>query len=449
MPTPEPGSLLGTGRPDRDVGSAEDHDPTGRPGTENRAGDGNDPNPGMAGLNALLAGLCVTEIVSWGTLYYAFAILAPTIHTNTGWPTTWTTGAFSAALVVAALIGIPVGRLLDARGPLHIMTCGSVLAVGAVLVISWSPNLIIFTIGWLLAGVAMAGVLYQPAFAALTGWYGPRRIHALTAVTLIAGLASTVFAPLTSALNHAMSWRHVYLVLAAALAVITIPIHALVLRQPWSQRRISDGSESSLAALVRDRDHSSAVLRSRSFAFLLVGMALSALAMYAALINLVPLVTGRGVSTGAAAWLLGLGGIGQVAGRLVYRRMMGRWSIRARTVIIYGLATVTTIALALISGPTAALIAVIMLNGSARGIETLIQATAIPDRWGTTAYGRLSGILAAPTTIAGAVAPWVGASLAVRLGGYPTMFALLAGFSALAVAFLATSIPRPEHRPAD
>lgn len=390
----------------------------------------------------LLAGLCATEIVSWGILYYAFAIVAPTIHADTGWPTTWTTGAFSAALVVAALIGIPVGRLLDARGPLLIMTGGSVLAVVAIVVIAWSPNLTIFIIGWLVAGVAMAGVLYQPAFAALTGWYGPRRVQALTAVTLIAGLASTVFAPLTSALNHAMSWRQVYLVLAAGLAVITIPIHALVLRRPWPRRRSRDGSQSSPATAISDRDHSTAVLRSRSFAFLVVGMSLSALAMYAALINLVPLVTGRGAPAGAAAWLLGLGGVGQVAGRLVYRRVISRWSVRFRTVIIYGLAAATTLALAMVPGPTVVLIAVIMLNGFARGIETLIQATAIPDRWGTTAYGRLSGVLAAPTTIAGAVAPWVGASLAVRLGGYPTMFALLAGFAAIAVAFLATSIPR-------
>ncbi|WP_230207923.1 MFS transporter [Microlunatus sp. Gsoil 973] len=391
----------------------------------------------------------MTEIVSWGILYYAFAILAPSINSETGWSATWTTAAFSAALVVAALVGIPVGRMLDARGPLLVMTGGSVLAAGAVLVIAWSPNLIIFTGGWLLAGIAMASVLYQPAFAALTGWYGARRLHALTAVTLVAGLASTVFAPVTSALDHALSWRQVYVILAAALALITIPVHAVVLRRPWPGRRPvvsrtveSPGPPASGRQIVSDHEHSTAVLHSRAYAFLVAGMALSALAIYAALINLVPLLIGRGVTASAAAWLLGLGGVGQVAGRFLYQRLIVRWSVRVRTVIIYGLAAVSTFALALVNGPIGVLVAVIMVNGFARGIETLIQATAIPDRWGTAAYGRLSGMLAAPTTMASALAPWIGAWLATRVGGYPTMFAVLAGFAAVGVVFLSASIPR-------
>ena len=58
----------------------------------------------------------------------------------------------------------------------------------------------------------MAGVFYPPAFAALTGWYGPDRVRALTALTLAAGFASTIFAPLTadpgraSALAAASTW---------------------------------------------------------------------------------------------------------------------------------------------------------------------------------------------------------------------------------------------------
>nr|QEO74083.1 Major facilitator superfamily MFS 1 [uncultured bacterium] len=79
----------------------------------------------------------------------------------------------------------------------------------------------------------MAGVLYQPAFAALTRWAGPRRVAALTTVTLIAGLASTVFALLTATLVSHMDWRTVYLVLAGVLAVVTIPLHLWGLRLPW------------------------------------------------------------------------------------------------------------------------------------------------------------------------------------------------------------------------
>jgi len=120
----------------------------------------------------VLAVLCVTEIVSWGVLYYAFPVLAPTIAADTGWPMATTTAAFSTGLVVSALVGIWSGRLLDRIGPRPVMTAGSVLAVPAVLGIAAAPSLPLFFAAWALAGVAMSATLYPPAFAAVTRWWG-------------------------------------------------------------------------------------------------------------------------------------------------------------------------------------------------------------------------------------------------------------------------------------
>ncbi|GAB3764705.1 MFS transporter [Microlunatus parietis] len=392
---------------------------------------------GQPRLGTVLTGLCVTEIVSWGVLYYAFPVLAPSIRAQTGWSPSLTTAAFSGALVVAAVVGIPVGRLLDRHGPRVIMTLGSVIAVLACAVIAWSPNLVIFALGWLLAGVAMAGVLYQAAFAALTRWYGTRRLRALTAVTLVAGLASTVFAPLTEALNSLLGWRAAFAILAVGLAVITIPVHAIVLRRRWP----ADRQPTPHVELGID-DHVRSVLGSRQFWFLTVGLTVASLAIFAVVINLVALLTERGMSSALAAWTLGLGGVGQVAGRLFYPALARRLGVRSRTLIIFGLAAVSTAALALVPGPVGALIAIAMIAGVARGIGTLLQATAVPDRWGALAYGRISGVLAAPVTIASALAPWIGATLAVLVGGYPAMFGILAVLATGAVILLAFSVPR-------
>lgn len=393
----------------------------------------------QAGLNVVLAGLCVTEIVSWGILYYAFPILSPRILGDTGWSAGWTTAAFSAALVVAALVGVPVGRLLDRRGPRLVMTSGSALAVLSVLLIAWSPHLVVFAAGWLLAGVAMSGVLYQPAFAALVRWFGHRRLQALTVLTLVAGLASTVFAPLTAALSDILSWRQVYLVLAVALAAVTIPIHALALRRPWPAET-HGGADTDVGA----GHHVRSVVRSAPFGFLLAGLTLGSLAMYAVLINLVPLLTERQMDLGLAAWVLGLGGVGQVAGRLFYSRIADRLGIRIRTLLIFGLAALTTAGLALVPGPVSLLILIAFLAGIARGIATLLQATAVPDRWGSRSYGRINGILAAPITIAGAIAPWFGATLAGITGSYARTFLALTAIAAVAVVLLAFSVPKQQ-----
>jgi MFS family permease len=392
-----------------------------------------------SGLRRVLAVLCVTEITSWGVLYYAFPVLAPAMVADTGWSIGTVTAAFSLGLIVNALVGIPVGRWLDRFGPRRVMTTGSVLAVPALVGIATAHTLPWFFASWVLAGVAMAGVLYQPAFAALTRWWGPRRVTALTAVTLLAGLASTIFAPLTAALADQLAWRGTYLVLAGVLAVVTIPAHLFGLRGHWPQ---PDAAEHP-AHVEREPG---AIARSRAFVLLVAAITLGTFAAFAVVVNQVPLFIERGMSVGAAAWALGLGGVGQVLGRLGYGRLTRHTGVRLRGVLVLGAGAAATALLALVPGPAGLLVAAAMLAGAARGVFTLLQATAISDRWGSAHYGRLGGILAAPAMVATALAPWAGAALSELLGGYPTVFLVLAGLAALAAVLAAGSVPAPLSR---
>ncbi|GGU38199.1 MFS transporter [Lentzea flava] len=390
---------------------------TARPGT-------------AAGLRRVLIVLCTTEIISWGVLYYAFPVLLPTISSRTGWSFAAITAGFSASQVVAGLVGIPVGRLLDRHGPRAVMTTGSVLAALALVALATAHSLAWFAAAWLLAGVAMAGVFYAPAFAALTRWYGARRVTALTAVTLIAGLASTVFAPLTAVLNDHLDWRGTYLVLAGFLAATTVPLHLWGLRLPWP-------------AIEHETAHTpSAVARSRPFLVLVVAMSLAAFSVYAVVINLVPLLTERGMTTSAAAVALGLGGVGQVLGRLGYARLAARTSVRVRTLVILLVSAAVTILLGVVPGPALLLIAGSVLAGVTRGIFTLVQATAITDRWGPVHYGQLNGLLTAPVMLTAAIAPWAGSALAAVFGGYPAVFVVLGLIGVLAAVLSTASVPR-------
>jgi MFS family permease len=74
-----------------------------------------------------------------------------------------------------------------------------------------------------------------------------------------------------------------------------------------------------------------------------------------------------------------------------------------------------------------------LLAGNARGLATLLSATAVADRWGTARYARLNGIFNAPLIAASALAPFLGAGLAALLGGYPAAFTALAALGLAAV----------------
>jgi MFS family permease len=385
-----------------------------------------------------LAALCVTEIVSYGVIYYAFPVLAGQIAAGTGWSRASVTLAYSAGNLAGALAGIPAGRLLHARGPRRVMTIASVAGAAAVAGIAAAPSYGWFLAGWLAAGIASAGLFYSPAFAALTTWYGHQRVRALTTLTLAAGFASTIFAPLTSALAAHMSWRDTFLILAAVLAVITIPAHALFLRPRWAPARHAATAAAGGPARRRDRE----VLRSRAFLQLAGAGTLCAFAQYAALVNLVPLLEGRGMPGGLAAWALGLGGAGQVAGRLCYRPLVARLGARARVTAVIGAGAAATLLLGLVPGPAVLLIAVSVAAGAVRGVFTLTEATLVADCWGAERYAVLNGIFNAPLLAAGALAPGIGAGVAAVTGSYPALFAILATAGAGGAALAATA-PSP------
>lgn len=385
-----------------------------------------------AGLRRVLITLSVTVTVSYGVLYYAFPVLVTEMSAGTGWSRTTLTAAFSGALLVSAVVGIPVGRWLDRWGPRWVMTVGSALAVPALVLIAATPNVAMFVLGWTLAGVAMGATFYPPAFTALTRWHGARRVRALTVLTLAAGFASTIFAPLTALLLDQLGWQRAYFALAALLGAVTIGGHWWGLRGAWPPAE---------RPRIGAAEHPTTIARSLPFVALVAAVALGTFAGFAVVINLVPMLVERGVDTGTAALVLGIGGAGQVAGRVAYPALARRTGVRTRTVVILAITAATTALLGVLTSVLALVVAAVVA-GMARGLKTLLHATAVTDRWGTSHYGRLTGLMTAPITVAVALGPWAGAAIAGVLGSYAAAFLVLAGCALVGAGLAALSVPR-------
>jgi MFS family permease len=393
----------------------------------------------------MLAGLSLAQVVSWGVLYYSFAVFVRPIEVETGWSRSQVTGAFSVALLVSGLASVFVGRWLDARGARGLMTAGSLAACLLLLALSRTTSLLAFYAIWAGLGVAMAMVLYEPAFAVVATWFVRQRDRALTALTLVGGLASTVAVPLASWLLDTGGWRAAAATLAVLLGLTTVPIHALWLRRsPASVGQWPDGDDAPTEGPPdTDAAHLRPVLKEGRFWALTTAFALSSFVSVAMGVHLIPYLGERQYSPMEAGTVLGLVGLMQLPGRVAYaplRRGL-RWHRAAGALF---LAQGAAIVVLLASAGAAALIVFVCTFGMAGGMATLLRASAVAELYGRNRYGRVSGVVALVGTCGRAAGPVAAALLLAAWHSYSVAFAALA--ATLGAAALLVALPaRPRH----
>lgn len=370
-----------------------------------------------------------TEMVSWGILYYAFSVLLVPMQNDFGWSNGAITGAYSLALLISGVLAPSVGRYIDRNGARAIMTAGSIL--GTVLLIAWSQvdSLLTFYLVWIGMGVAFAGTLYDPAFAAIAPWFRKNRGKAMLIITFLGGLASTIFFPVTGYLEEQLGWRDALLVLAGVLAIATILPHWLVIRPPGQSPGDSrTRSSSSWPSLIR-----STWFRRLSSAFFLQSFTSAGVT-----VHMIAYLIDRGVSPTTAAWTAGLIGAAQTGARVMVTLFENKASAATLTSIMFATQMVAIILLvAWPSGPVT--IAASLLLGIGKGALTLLRPAILLEHYSVREFGGVNGSLASILNAATAAAPVVTGLAVGWFGGYTAVFAIFAVMSlASAVILLAT-----------
>jgi len=348
-----------------------------------------------AGERVFVGTLALTEIVSWGILYYTFGVLVAPMQAELGWSQGRLGAGFSLALLVSALLAVPVGRWLERHGPRALMTVGSI--TGALLVWAWSH--VESTAGFLLLcaalGFPLASTLYEAAFAAVIGRIsdGRRRDLALLFLTVVAGLASTVFVPLTQHLVDAHGWRVALRSLALVLALVTVPLHALVLR------RGPGSATPSAEPAVASPPVSRRALHLTAAAFALATLAGTSLGVY-----LVPILLEQGFSGSFAAAATGLIGVGQVLGRVGFTFLRPRYALERWSLLLFAPGA---LGLALLAArPAGALVwPAVLLFALSAGAQTLARTAWALELFETRSFARVNGVLGLWSLLGRAGAP--------------------------------------------
>ncbi len=387
---------------------------------------------GSGGLSLILA-LGVTQVVGYGCLYYAFAVLAPRITASFGWAAEWTYGGFAAGLLAGGLAAPVIGRLVDMHGARLVMSVGSGLAGLALFGLAEARGVWSYFAAMVLLEIIATMVFYDAAFAALSQARGAGARRAISQLTLIGGFASTLFWPLTSALLASLDWRDIFRLYAVLQWGLCLPLHLSFLparRRPALAAAALAGAEAPLPD-----GHLAGAARRNAFALLALAFSLQGFVVSAMSVHMLTLLQGLGLS---AAFAVGIGAVvgpSQVAGRLV-EMLFGARLAPVTTAWVSACLMPAGFALLMTGHTTAALAgAFAIAYGVSMGLGSIVRGTVPLQLFGPAGYGAMLGKLSAPGLVVRAAAPLAFAVLVERAGPLPST-ALLVVLSALATAAL-------------
>jgi MFS family permease len=369
--------------------------------------------------------LAVTQVISWGAIYYAFSILAPEIQRELGWRAETVFGAFSWSLLVAGLVSTPIGILLDRFGGRYVMGTGSTIAGMGLLLLGVTQSVLVYFVAWTILGIAMALVLYEAAFAAINREFIAHTRKAISILTLFGGFASTVFWPITLFLNAHLGWRDTYLIYGIMQLAVCLPAHLMLhTRRPDWHRHANLHTDHAKNYTLKE------AIKHPAFWKLAFAFATNAFIFSALSVHLIPLMHRMGHAMASAVFFAVLIGPMQVLGRIGEMAFAHRTHPQTVGKITFAILPAALLVLWALGEHQWAIALFCALYGLSNGILTIVRGTIPRELFGAKNYGAISGALSGPALIAKAAGP-LGVAALIGMDVSPNW--LLGSFLAVAV----------------
>jgi MFS family permease len=362
----------------------------------------------MNGMNRgrviVVVALGTTQMIAWASSYYMPAILGNPIAQTLHLSTSVFFGLFSAALLLSAVIGPSVGRLIDRQGGRGLLAASNLVIAAGLLILAATNGIAGLVIAWVVLGIDLGMGLYDPAFAALSWLYGREARSAITGITLIAGFASTIGWPLNALLLHEWGWRVTCLIWAGLNIVLAAPLNWLMI-----PRHEPAAALTRTAAQLPAPDPPRAAMPILAFFFAATWFVQGAMAAH-----LPGLLRAAGASSTAAIVAAALVGPAQVGARIIEFSLLRSVHpiISARLASL--LHPIGAVCLVVLGAPGIA--AFSLLHGAGNGMITIAKGTLPLALFGPQGYGLRSGLLSAPARILQSMAPFLFGLLLDRIG---------------------------------
>lgn len=361
---------------------------------------------------------------------YASGIFLTAIGNEFGWSRVGRAlpmmGFYYASVVGSLLCGI----LIDAVGPRKVITVSTtLLAVGLAGFATLPGSQAKFAIAFGGLAFVALGTLPISYVRVIISRFDRQRGLALGITLTGVGVGGAVLPILVQTVIEASGWRTAYLVLAALVAVLSLP-SALLFIRPARDAEPERANAASFGQALRERP---AVLSALGAISLLSGVVLTGL-----VVHLVPILRERGLDGLQAARLAGLMGLAIITGRLGIGVLMDHFRA-SRMLGLFLLGPVFGALLLAEGGPQLLPVAAILI-GLAQGAEVDAVAFLVSRHFSRAHFGLLYGLMFALFTAGAANGPLILAWVSGSGTGYALALAM-AAMTAAAVSLIAFCVP--------
>ncbi|MEQ1439811.1 MFS transporter [Fontimonas sp. SYSU GA230001] len=349
-----------------------------------------------ASFRSVVAAVGLGQLLAWGSSYYLLATLARPMAAALDLPGVWVYASFSAALVVAALLGPWAGAQMDRHGGRRVLLASNLLFAASLALLVVAQDRYTLTLGWLAMGVAMPMGLYDAAFSTVVGIYGAQARRAIVGVTLIAGFASSVSWPLTAFVEAHWGWRAACALWALLHLTLGPGLHAGFVPAGVPVRTMHAAATA---------DGPSAAPSPRTLWLLAAVFTASGFVFASMAAHLPRVLEAAGCTPATAVAAAAIVGVAQVVARVAEASWLKRLHPLLTARLSMALHPLGATLLGLFGAPLAFVFTA--LHGAGIGIMTIVKGTLPLALFGPAGFGRRAGLLEAPARLAQAAAPIV------------------------------------------
>jgi MFS family permease len=363
-----------------------------------------------------------------------FALFYVALLEEFGWRRGDAALGYSLSWLLLLLFSPLFGRLSDRWGARVVVPFGGLLLASALALTGQANTLWQYYVTFGVLGAAGIAGLQTPATALVNRWFARSRGAAMGIVSAGASASAIIFYPLNAWLIVAFGWRTAFAVFGVVLALVTVPLSALLYRDPPDP--VNDQRGAGLVAPRTGDWTLGMALRSAPFWAVFTMWALGVVGYQIVTTHQVAHAVDRGYSPVTLGWVFGLGGVCTVVGNLLGGALSDRWG-RERVFALGSLIGIIGIAaLARLDGPDELLLlAVYAISGVGFGMRIALLAAIPADIFAGRHFGAILGAAHGGGGVGGFIGPFLAGWLFDITGNYQLAFAVAAAsIAAAAVA---------------